>query len=79
MGNGMARSDCEQERRLRLLWHGTRTLLSDLPRTELANSIDRAVERWMDRRIDGQIAEVGIPQGLPNLAGLHEALLELCT
>ena len=55
-------------------------LLSD---QELAGGIDRAVERWMDRRIDGQIEEeVGIPQGLPYLTGfvcMHEALLELCT
>ncbi|MFL5114842.1 MAG: hypothetical protein ACJ8DG_04260 [Microvirga sp.] len=54
----------------------------DAARRDLASTIDRAVERWMDQRIDGQIEEeVGIPQG-PYLTGfvcVHEALLELCT
>jgi hypothetical protein len=64
--------------------HFADDVLSDLPSgQELAGAIDRAVERWMDWRIDGQIEEeVGIPQGLPYLTGLvcmHEALLELCT
>jgi hypothetical protein len=50
---------------------------------DLPTAIGRAVERWMDRRIDVRIEEeVGIPQGLPYLNGLvcmHEALLELST
>ena len=63
---------------------GADDVLSDLlSDQELAGAIDRAVERWTDWRIDGQIEEeVGIPQGLPYLTGfvrMHEALLELCT
>ena len=50
---------------------------------ELAGAIDRAVERWMDRRIDGHIEEeVCIPQGLPYLTCfvcMNEAPLELGT
>jgi hypothetical protein len=47
---------------------------------DLLTGIERAVERWMHRRIDARIEdEVGIPQGLPYLTGfvcMHAALLE---
>ena len=47
---------------------------------DLARAIDKAIERWMDRRIDAAIeSELGIPRWLPYLTGfvcMQEALLE---
>jgi hypothetical protein len=47
---------------------------------DLLRALDEAIERWVDRRIDGAIeSELGTPEGLPYLTGfvcMHEALLE---